>query len=156
MLEVDLETRVRGIFPAYWEANEELYRTDRAARNRTHLAGKVPHIHMAIREARLELDRRLGDAIATACLENVDATKLSAGETVEEVWRGYELLTQTLERERLDAADAMDSSDGDARLEEHQRAMLLHFGAVAAAEPLKGLLAALLLRWVDAPEPPRT
>jgi hypothetical protein len=85
----------------------------------------------------------------------MDATKLTAGETVEEVWRDYELLTQTLERERLDAADAMDSSGGDTRLVKHQRAMLLHFGAVAAAEPLKSLLAGLLLRWVDAPEPPR-
>jgi hypothetical protein len=79
MLGVDLETRVRGIFPAYWEANEALYRTDRDARNRAHLAGKVPHIHMAIREARLELDRRLGYAIATACLEKYGRNQTHRG-----------------------------------------------------------------------------
>ena len=146
---------MRGIFPAYWEADEALYRADRAARARAQLAGSVAHIQPAIREARLELDRRLGYAIAAACLENVDGQRLGAGEAVEEVWREYELLVQTLERERLEAEDTMNSPGGEGRTTEHQRAMLLHFGAVAAAEPLKGLLAALLLRWVDAPDPPR-
>lgn len=154
----ELETRLQRTFSDYLEVERAIEQVRSAAHSRALLAGSLLRHYTgpgrAVKEAHLELYRRLGQEIATACLELTSHQDRTAGEVAQHAWALCDTLEKMLQTRRLEAEEAAEAVPlEDPAWTQVERARLLHFGALEAAEPLTRALANLILESAEAPDP---